>query len=66
VTYGGPAGGTTEALAQLGNEWTVAYYWDGKQWQRYFRPGTVPSWLNNMGTVPNGAPLWILTTSAIP
>ncbi|HEX6032615.1 MAG TPA: hypothetical protein VFY90_14380 [Tepidiformaceae bacterium] len=66
VTYGGPTGGTVQALSQLGNDWTVVYYWDGSHWKRFFRPGIAPSFLNNLGTVATGEPLWIFTTTAIP
>ena len=66
VTYGGSGGDPGQALAQLGNEWTAAYYWDGAKWRRYFRPGLAPSFLNTLTTLTPGQPLWILTTTAIP
>jgi hypothetical protein len=66
VTYGGPTGGTVQALSQLGNDWMVVYYWDGSHWRRHFRPGIAPSFLNNLGTVKTGEPLWIFTTDSIP
>lgn len=66
VTYGGPSGGPGQALFQLGSQWTAAYYWDGHEWHRFFRPGAAPAYLNNMGRLEPGQALWILATGAIP
>jgi plastocyanin len=66
VTYGGATGAPSQALAQLGDNYTAVYYWDGHKWHRYFRPGVAPAFLNNITTVAPGQPLWILATAAIP
>lgn len=66
VTYGGSSGAPARALAQLGDDYTAVYYWDGTRWQRYFRPGIGPSFLNTITNVSAGQPLWILATAAIP
>ena len=66
TTYGGTSNGTSAALAQLGNQWTAVYHWDGTQWERYFRPGTVPGYVNNLEMIASGTPIWILATANIP
>ena len=66
VTYAGPTAKPSTALRDLGDEWAAVYYWDGKNWKRYFRPGTAPDYLNNLGVVPGGQPLWIRATAPIP
>jgi hypothetical protein len=55
VTYGGSSGAPSQALAQLGNAYTAVYLWDGTRWQRYFRPGIAPSFLNSITNVRRGS-----------
>jgi hypothetical protein len=66
VTYGGATGAPSQALAQLGDDYTAVYHWDGQKWHRYFRPGVAPAFLNNITSIAPGQPLWVLTTAAIP
>jgi plastocyanin len=66
VLYYGTAGPPANVLSALGTKYTVVYYWNGKSFERFVRPGTAPGYLNTLTWMAPGNAYWIFLTNAVP
>lgn len=59
VTYNGPTKPVSQAVAPLGDDYTVIYYWNGDGYDRYVRPGYAPTWVSTLNTIVDGWVYWV-------
>jgi len=57
--YGGSALPAADAFGDIAGAWQTIYYWDGSRYHRFFRPGSFPTFLNDIDWVTPGQAFWI-------